>query len=73
MEVSGELHSLAALSAERTPFPVEEEAECTQGQVECFEEQKILLFPARIRTAVCSVRRRRPICRHLPGSEFDLC
>jgi len=61
MELSGQLHSLAALSPERTPLPVEVEAECIQGQVECFEEQKILLFPPRIRTADCSVRRLHPI------------
>jgi len=61
MEVSGQLHTLAALSPERTPVPVEEEAECTQGQVERFEEQKILFFPIRIRTADCSVRRLRPM------------
>jgi len=29
MEASGQLHSLTALSRERTPVPVEEEAECT--------------------------------------------
>jgi len=61
MELSGQRHSLAALSPERTPVTAEQEAECSQRQVERFEEQKILVFPIRNRTEDCSVRRLRPI------------
>jgi len=45
MELSGQLHSLAALSPERTPVPVEQEAECSQRAGRTFWRTENTRFP----------------------------